>query len=105
MARRERRRNFRVEWNAPARIRYHGRRATLPCVVHNLSNTGARITAPNVATMPDEFILLLSSRGDRLRDCRVIWRTKFELGVEFVSISRAMTKEKPKRVQMGESSA
>ena len=105
MARRERRRNFRVEWNAPARIRYHGSRATLPCVVHNLSNTGARITAPNVATMPDEFILLLSSRGDRLRDCRVIWRTKFELGVEFVSISRAMTKEKPKRVQMGESSA
>ena len=105
MPRRERRRTFRVEWNTAARIRYHGSRTTLPCVVHNLSNTGARITAPNVASMPDEFILLLSSRGDRMRDCRIIWRTKFELGVEFVSISPAVTKAKPKRVQMGLSSA
>ena len=98
MARREPRRTF-------SRIRYPGSRATLPCVVHNLSNTGARITAPNVATMPNEFILLLSSRGDRLRDCRAIWRTKFELGVEFVSISPAVKKEKFKRVQMDMSSA
>lgn len=87
MARRERRRTFRVEWNSPARIRYHGSRTMLPCVVHDLSNTGARITAPNVAT------------------CRVIWRTKFELGVEFVSISPAVTKEKSKRVQIDMSSA
>ena len=99
MPRRERRQTSRVEWNTAARIRFHGARVTLPCVVHNLSNTGARLTAPNIATLPGEFMLLLSPRADRTRDCRIIWRTKSELGVEFISVAPAATKSKPKRLQ------
>jgi hypothetical protein len=83
--RRERRRNFRVEWNTPARIRLPNSRSSLPCVVHNLSNTGARITSPEIARVPDQFTLELSPEGNRARVCRVVWRTSAELGVKFIA--------------------
>ena len=95
----ERRKSPRVEWNTPARIRLRGVSGTLPCVVHNLSNTGARITAPNILSLPGEFTLELSRAGGRSRNCRVIWRTKSELGVEFEAIAPAVSKSQPRRSQ------
>ena len=98
--RRERRKAPRVEWNTPARIRLHGVSGTLPCVVNNLSNSGARLTALNIKTLPDEFTLELSRDGARVRDCRVMWRTKSELGVNFVALAPDLSKPRPKRSQM-----
>ena len=91
----DRRKASRVEWNTPARIRLHS--GKLPCVVHNLSNTGARITAPNIKTLPDEFTLELSRGGARDRDCRVVWRTKSELGVAFVAVAPELSKPRHTR--------
>ena len=96
---RERRKTMRVEWNTSARIRFHGAPVTLPCIVHNLSNTGAGITAPNAATLPDEFILELSRGGARSRDCRVVWRTKSQVGVTFVSVEPALSKPRLMRTE------
>jgi PilZ domain len=95
--RRERRKTTRVEWNTAGRIRFHGVPVTLPCVVHNLSNTGAGITAPNVATLPDEFTLELSRGGVRSRYCRVVWRSKSEVGVTFLAVAPAASKPRPLR--------
>lgn len=83
MPRRPKNRAPRVQWNTPGRIRFHNVPVTLPCIVHNLSNTGAGITAPNVAILPENFTLELSRRGVS-HDCFVVWRTKSEVGVAFM---------------------
>jgi len=50
----ERRKDPRVQWNTPGQIRLHGVPVvTLPCVVHDLSNTGARITTTLIAALQD----------------------------------------------------
>lgn len=59
--------------------------ASAACEIVDISEGGARLRplmlAPN--TVPDSFTLLLSSCGRVRRPCRVAWRSKSELGVEF----------------------
>jgi hypothetical protein len=79
---REQRKNFRVEWNSPAKIYdRHGRFAG-QCIVSNFSNGGAKITGLDPHTVPDAFILRISPHS-RAQECRVVRRSKDELGVEF----------------------
>lgn len=79
--RRDRRKNFRVEWNLPATIYDVGRHLERPCVLVELSNGGAKIAGVRAHTIPDEFRLRMPI-GDR-RSCRVVWRTEDTLGVQF----------------------
>jgi PilZ domain-containing protein len=79
--RRDRRKNFRVEWNVPATIYDVGRHLERPCILVDFSNGGAKIAGVRAYTIPDEF-RLRTPLGDR-RSCRVIWRTEDTLGVEF----------------------
>ncbi len=53
------------------------------CVLADISDTGARVDVKSAADVPDDFILLLSSRGTAKRKCRVVWRKDGELGVTF----------------------
>jgi hypothetical protein len=79
---RERRKNFRVEWNSTATLYdCNGRRAR-PCIVGNFSNGGAKISGIRPETIPDEFLLRLSPHSPT-RKCRVVWRTEDALGAEF----------------------
>jgi hypothetical protein len=78
---RERRQNFRVEWNSPATI--HDGSLDRPCILSNFSNTGAKITGVVPATIPDEFMLSITPRG-RKRACRVRWRYGEAVGVQFI---------------------
>jgi PilZ domain len=77
----ERRRNFRVEWNAPATIYDADRHLERPCILSDLSNGGAKLAGVRANTIPDEF-RLRTPLGHR-RSCRVIWRAEDALGVEF----------------------
>jgi PilZ domain len=86
--RRERRKNFRVEWNSSARI-YYGE-LDRPCILSNLSNGGARITGVRADTFPDEFLLRITPHG-HVRKCRVLWRTDDALGVQFVDRAAGAT--------------
>jgi PilZ domain len=79
--RRERRRSFRVEWNSPATVHDAQRHLDRPCILSNFSNGGAEITGVRAATIPDEFMLQITSND--IRKCRVVWRTDDTLGVEF----------------------
>jgi hypothetical protein len=79
--RRDRRKNFRVEWNLPATIYDVRRHLERPCVLVDLSNSGAKIAGVRAHTIPDEF-RLRTPLGDR-RSCRVLWRTEEALGVQF----------------------
>jgi hypothetical protein len=79
--RRDRRKNFRVEWNLPATIYDADRHLERPCILSNMSNGGANLTGIRAHTIPDEF-RLRTPLGERRR-CRVIWRTENALGVRF----------------------
>ena len=81
--RRERRKNFRVEWNSPATIYDTDRQLARPCILSDFSNSGAKITGVMASTIPDEFMLRIARDHGRTRKCRVIWRADDTLGVEF----------------------
>ena len=55
------------------------------CVMSDISDKGARLDVENPESLPDEFMLFLSSRGTPRRQCNVAWRTESQVGVKFVS--------------------
>ena len=55
----------------------------LGCVVSDVSDTGARIDVQDSTTIPDHFVLMLSSNGAARRYCRVMWRKPNQIGVQF----------------------
>ena len=58
---------------------------TLPrdCMISDISDRGARLFAEG-ADVPDQFHLLISDDGRGLRrECKVVWRLGYELGVQF----------------------
>jgi hypothetical protein len=79
----ERRQHPRVEWIDSGTIDLGNGLPHRPCVVSNLSNSGAKLSGLEADTLPDEFTLFLTASQNSARKCRVIWREKHELGVEF----------------------
>lgn len=53
------------------------------CALADISDKGARLDVIDVNTIPDEFMLFLSPRGNPRRRCRVAWRTNGQIGVRF----------------------
>ncbi len=58
--------------------------ATRPCVVVDLSSTGAKITLDDAGTAPASFRLAFSRNARDSRQCEVIWRRGKTLGVKFI---------------------
>src|SRR5579863_10520027 len=96
--RRERRKNVRVAWRAPAAID-HGR-LTHRCVLVDFSNGGAKIAGVRGETISDEFSLLFAGGGRR---CRVLYRSTDTLRVKFIDQTNAA--ETPKFKQPARTSA
>jgi hypothetical protein len=57
------------------------RRSNASC---DASQEGALLAVAEPDSVPDEFILALSSGGAARRRCRVAWRTRDQVGVEFL---------------------
>jgi hypothetical protein len=55
------------------------------CAVADISSSGARLHVEDIDSIPDEFMLVLSKRGDAQRKCRVVWRKPRQIGVEFAN--------------------
>lgn len=55
----------------------------LGCVISDVSDTGARIDVQDSKTIPDYFVLMLSSNGAARRIYRVVWRKLTQMGVKF----------------------
>jgi hypothetical protein len=56
-----------------------------PCIVLDISETGARLgVKSSAASLPKEFVLVLSRVGNVLRRCSVVRSNERELGVKFV---------------------
>jgi hypothetical protein len=77
-------------------VAYNDRHSTLPCMVRDLSATGARLRADNSIAIPDTFELIVELDGLEAR-CEVVWRRDGEVGVKFASAPRMVA---PKRAQV-----
>jgi PilZ domain len=85
---RERRKNFRVEWNSAAKIYDCDGQFAALCIVSNFSNGGAKIIGLEPGMVPDEFILRISPRT-RAQRCQVVRRLKDGLGVRFTDSAKS----------------
>jgi hypothetical protein len=55
-----------------------------PCVIQDVSETGAKLGLSDLADIPDEFILRLAENRAASRHCRIVWQAGHSLGVRFV---------------------
>jgi PilZ domain len=54
------------------------------CTVWDESETGARIIVDAPETVPDTFHIYMTLDFSSRRRCRVVWRSKSQIGVEFL---------------------
>ena len=59
----------------------------MPCIIADISASGARLTLDNVRLLPNEFVLSLSVH--LIKKCKVMWRRKTEVGVRFIDAHTA----------------
>ncbi|MEL7543571.1 MAG: PilZ domain-containing protein, partial [Pseudomonadota bacterium] len=66
-----------------AKISFAARCASLPCVVRDMSETGARLQVKDHLSVPDTFELIIELDGFEV-DVEVVWRKASEVGVIFL---------------------
>lgn len=66
-----------------ARLLIGGDLAPVTCSIADISEIGARLVLEYDSELPEEFILLLTPKGDPRRHCRLVWRDGLAIGVEF----------------------
>jgi hypothetical protein len=76
----ERRLSPRKNTNIRAEIAFSGGQI-LPCIVKDVSETGARIELASVGRVPNGLVLLVP--GHQPQPCRVAWRALKEMGLEY----------------------
>lgn len=79
-----------------AYISYNDRHFTIPCMVRDVSELGARLRIDDRSIAPDTFILHIELDSVEV-DCEVVWRSKNEVGIKFVSEIKSV---KPSRIQV-----
>jgi hypothetical protein len=66
-----------------AQIAFQEGHATIQCVVRNLSDKEASLAVETLIGIPDNFSLVFDGTKPA-RTCRVMWRAKDRIGVEFI---------------------
>jgi hypothetical protein len=56
------------------------------CVIDDISAMGAKLRIEAPKEPPEEFVLLLSARGEAKRRCKIAWRDAQEIGVRFRAV-------------------
>jgi hypothetical protein len=77
-------RQTRKSLQQPGWITLEGGFAARPCVVQNMSATGARITIDDPNALPAKLRLAFSRDARTGRPCEVVWRRGKIVGVKFV---------------------
>jgi hypothetical protein len=68
----------------PGWITLDGGFAARPCVVQDLSTSGAKVTIDDPNTLPAKLRLAFSRDARSGRNCEVVWRRGKTLGIKFV---------------------
>ena len=77
-----RRRAPRAEYHTAGTSKSILRNTELPCVVEDLSETGAKLLVENVNHIPDTFQLGITG-SNFAAECIVVWRSRVAVGVIF----------------------
>ena len=65
-------------------ITMEGGFAARPCMVHDLSTSGAKVTIDDPSALPAKLRLAFSRDARTGRNCEVVWRRGMSIGVKFV---------------------
>ena len=84
MAAAAKKREARKSVQQPGWITLEGGFAARPCVVQDLSSTGAKVTVDDPNALPDKLRLAFSRDARTGRSCEVVWRRGKTVGVKFV---------------------
>jgi hypothetical protein len=79
-----RKREVRKSLHQPGWITLDGGFAARPCVVQDLSATGAKLTMDDLNVLPARLRLAFTRDARTGRNCEVVWRTGKAVGVKFV---------------------
>jgi hypothetical protein len=77
-------REARKSLQQPGWITLDGGFAARPCVVPDMSTTGAKITVDDPNVLPAKLKLAFARDARTGRNCEVVWRRGKSLGVKFV---------------------
>jgi hypothetical protein len=78
--RRSRRRRIRLKvW-----LKYGVDPVLVPCTLADISDSGARLSLADNSDIPSLFVMYLTENGGAQRDCRIVWRSPKEIGVQFI---------------------
>lgn len=80
----DKRRASRREISYPVAIETVEDGAIHPCMILDISETGAKLTLRESAKLPDLFMLRLAGRRTAARHCRLVWREGDTIGVRFI---------------------
>lgn len=84
MAAANKKREPRKSLQQPGWITFEGGFAVRPCVVQDMSRTGAKIRIDDPNTLPANLRLAFSRDARTGRNCEVVWRRGKLAGVKFV---------------------
>jgi hypothetical protein len=84
MAGATRKREARKSLSQPGWITLDGGFAARPCVVQDMSSTGAKITIQDPNVLPARLRLAFARDARTGRNCEVVWRRGSSVGVKFV---------------------
>ena len=79
-----RKREVRKSLHQPGWITLEGGFAARPCMVQDLSATGAKITMDDLNVLPARLRLAFARDARTGRNCEVVWRSGKAVGVKFV---------------------
>ncbi len=77
-------RQVRKSLQQPGWITLEGGFAARPCVVRDISATGAKITMGDGNVLPARLKLAFSRDARKGRNCEVVWRRGASAGIKFV---------------------
>lgn len=78
-----RRKSLRRHFGYPAQMRFEEGQPSRACVIIDMSETGAQLEVAGDADLPFEFSLLIGGNSHVRRQCRLVWRSRNRIGVQF----------------------
>ncbi len=84
MAGAAKKREARKSVQQPGWITLEGGFAARPCVVRDLSSTGAKVTVDDPNALPGKLRLAFSRDARTGRNCEVVWHRGKTVGIKFV---------------------
>jgi hypothetical protein len=80
----EKRKDHRQSLKYPAKIDLGDGNPPIPCLLMDVSESGAKIVIEADSDIPERFTLLLAGAGGRRRRCRVVWQEGKQFGAVFI---------------------